>query len=84
MEEVSISMEEYLRGELNDFSEEITETSEKPAASKLFNIRDDNKLEILDKTRAQAFHHVVAQLLFTRIRFRKDAHTAIDFLTTRK
>ena len=41
-EEVRISMEEYLRGVINDFPEEITETPETPAAENLFNIRDNN------------------------------------------
>ena len=36
-----MSMEEYLRGVLDDFPEEITETPEKPAASNLFNVRDN-------------------------------------------
>ena len=76
-------MEEYLRGVLNDSPEEIIETPETPAAANLFNIRGDNDKELHDKTRAQAFHHAVAQLLFTGIRCRKDAQTAIAFLTTR-
>ena len=74
-------MEEYLRWSLDKFPEEITETLEKPAASNLFNVRDDNERDLLDKTRAQAFHHAVAQLLFTGIRCRKDAQTEIAFLT---
>ena len=41
--EVRITMEEYLRGVLDDFPEEITETLETPAASNLFNVRDDNE-----------------------------------------
>ena len=44
--EVRVSMEEYLRGVLDDFPEEITETPETPetpAASNLFNVRDDNE-----------------------------------------
>ena len=72
-------MEEYPRGVIADFPEEITETAETPAASNLFDVRDNNKLEILNKTRAQAFHPVVAQLLFTRIQCRKDAQTAYRF-----
>ena len=44
---------------------------------------DNNEREQLDKTWAQAFHHKVAQLLFTRIRCRKYAQTLIAFLTTR-
>ena len=60
-------------GVLDDFPEEITETPETPAASNLFNLREDSEREPLDDTRAQAFHHAVAQLLFTGIRCRKDA-----------
>ena len=68
-------------GVLDDFPEEITETPETPAASNLFNVRDDNERELLYETRAQAFHHTVAQLLFNGIRCSKDAHTSIAFLT---
>ena len=49
----------------------------------LFIVREDREREILNETRAQAFYHAVAELLFTRIRCRKDAQTAIDFLTMR-
>ena len=66
--EMHISMEEYLRGVLDDFTEEITETPETPATSNLFTVREDRKRELLNETRAQAFHH---------------AQTAIAFLTTR-
>ena len=69
--EVRISMEEYLRGVLDDSPEEITETPETPAASNPFNVRYDNKRELLDETQSQAFHHTVAQLLFTGIQCRK-------------
>ena len=81
--EVRISMKKYLRGVLEDFPEEIIEAPETKDASNLFNVRDENKQEIIDKTQAQAFHHALAQLLFTGIQCRKDAHTEIAFLTTR-
>ena len=55
-------MEEYLRGVLNNFPEEIIETPEIPAAANLFNVSDNNERELLDKTQVQAFHHTVAQL----------------------
>ena len=65
--EVRTSMEEYLRGVLDDFPEEITKTPETTAASNLFNVREKNEQDLLNKKRAQAFHHAVAQLLYTRI-----------------
>ena len=40
--EVRISMEEYLRRVLDNLTEEITETPETPAASKIFNVRYNN------------------------------------------
>ena len=67
MGEVRISMEEYLRGVLDDFPKKIPETLETPDEAKIFNVRDDNKLELLSETRAQVFHHAVAQLLFIGI-----------------
>ena len=45
---VGISMEEYLRGVLNNFPEEKKETPETPAASNLFNVRDKNERDILN------------------------------------
>ena len=53
-------MKEYLRGLAEDFPEEITETTEITAASNLFNIRDDNKRELINETRSHLFHQVVA------------------------
>ena len=50
--EVHISMEEYLRGVLDEFPEKITETPETPAACNLFNVREDNEQELLNETRS--------------------------------
>ena len=41
---VRIYMEEYLKGVLGNFSEEITEISETPTAKNLFTIRDENDI----------------------------------------
>ena len=60
-------MVEYLRGVLDDFSEKTTEIPETPASSNRFNVRDNKEQEVLNKTRAQAFRHTVAQLIFTQI-----------------
>ena len=81
--EVHISMEKYLRGVLEDFPEDITETPETPLASNLFNDRDNKEGDLLDETQAQAFQFAVAQLVFTGIRCWKDTQMEIAFLTTR-
>ena len=57
--EVRISMEEYLRGLLKNFPEEITETPETPATSNLFKVIDNKERELLDETRSQALKHDV-------------------------
>ena len=59
--EVLIYIEDYLRGVLDYFLEEVTELPETPEATNLFNIREGNKCEPLNKKRAQSFHHAVAQ-----------------------
>ena len=41
-------MEEYLRRVIDNFPEEIIETLETSAAVNLFNVRDNNKQELLD------------------------------------
>ena len=75
-------MEEYLRGFLNELPDKITETPETPSVPNLFKVSDYNKRELLEETRAQAFHHAVAQLLFTRVQCRKESQTVVAFLTT--
>ena len=45
--EVWISIEEYLRGLLDDFPEEITEFPETLTATNLFTMRDKTKRELL-------------------------------------
>ena len=62
---------------------EIIETPETPDTTNFININEDSELELLDEIQAHAFHHAVPQLLFIGIQCRKDAQTAIAFLTTR-
>ena len=64
-------------GVLDDLPEEISELQETPAATNLLKIKEGNERDPLNKTLTQSFHHAVAQLIFTGIRCRKDAHTAI-------
>ena len=56
-----------MRGVLEDFQEDITETLETHSASKRFSVRYDNERYIFNMTWAQAFHHAVIHLLFTGI-----------------
>jgi hypothetical protein len=81
--EVKITMINYLKGVLDDFPEAIVSTAATPAADHLFTIRPKNECKPLNESEAMAFHHSVAQLIFTSARARKDKQTAIAFLTTR-
>jgi len=78
-----ISMIKYLDGILRGFSEELGSPAPSPAASHLFQVRDDGEAVLLDKKRAQEFHTVTAQLLFLSSRARRDIQLTVAFLTTR-
>jgi hypothetical protein len=78
-----ITMIPYLKGVIRDFPEEITGRATSAAADHLFTVREDQDREPLDESRALAFHHTVAQLMFACPRARKDLQTAVAFLTTR-
>jgi hypothetical protein len=81
--EVSVTMIDYLKGVIQDFPQEITGRATSPAADHLFTIRSEKDRKPLEEKRAIAFHHSVAQLLFTTTRSRKYIQTSVTFLTTR-
>jgi hypothetical protein len=62
--EVKITMIDYLKGVLEDFTEVITRNSTSPIAYHLFTVQPDDERKLLAETRALAFHHSVAQLPF--------------------
>jgi hypothetical protein len=76
-------MIDYLKGVIQDFPEEITGRATSPAADHLFTIRSEKDSKPLEEERAIAFHHSVAQILFTTTSSRKDIQTSVAFLTTR-
>ena len=81
---VKISMIKYLKNVIDEFPEEITGTAESPAAEHLFKTRTvEEGAKKLPEEQGQAFHHTVAQLLFTGMRARPDTLTVISFLTKR-
>ena len=81
--EVRVDMVDYPKKIIGNFPEEIRTTSPTPASDHLFNVPPDDERKILDKERAAAFHHAVAQLLFTALQARKDTQTAVAFLMAR-
>ena len=68
---------------ITSFPEIITGRAATPVTDYLFTIRDEKDARPLEKERAMAFHHTVAQLLFMSTRARRDIQTAVAFLTTR-
>jgi hypothetical protein len=81
--EVKVTMIDYMKGVIEDFHEVITGRSSTPAAKNLFEVRPDESRVFLDKKRSQAFHHAVAQLLFSSSKARKDIQIVVAFMTTR-
>ncbi len=79
--EVKVNMWDYLRKVIKEFPEEIMEVFTTPAGNYLFKVHDDGKK--LNEEQAEAFHHMVYQLLFTANRARQDIQTSVSFLTTR-
>jgi hypothetical protein len=80
---LDVTMITYLKNVISDFPELITRKAATPAADHLFTISDKKEVRPLEKERALAFHHMVAQLLFMSMRARQDIQTAVAFLTTR-
>ena len=76
---VFVSMEKYTTELLDELS--VFTTSDDPAASTLFDIRDDSPL--LGETQRELLHRTVAQLLYLATRTRPDILLPVIFLTTR-
>ena len=62
---VEIDMKEFLKGAIDDFSEDILRNAATPAKRDLFELTLGAKR--LDKTRAELFHSIVAKLLYVCI-----------------
>ena len=76
-------MVDYLKGMLEDFPEVKTGRSTSLKDNHLFQVSPEEKQTLLDKERATAFHHTVAQLVFVTSRARKQIKMAIAFLCNR-
>jgi hypothetical protein len=77
-----ISMINYTKKVLKDFSDAITNSCATPAANHLFTVQDEKEAKFLPEEQAQAFHHTVAQLLFLCKCTQCNIQTAVSFLTT--
>ena len=80
--EVVVDMKDYVNEMLDEFKDYVNNnTAKTPAASHLFDVRDDvNKL---NEDKKQDFHTIVAKALFLCKRARPDIMTAVAFLSTR-
>jgi len=79
---VVLSMIEYVKAMIIECPPELMQGSaQTPAASHLFNIRED--AEKLDQDEAEIFHHLVAKILYLAKRTRPDLLLAVSFLSTR-
>ena len=63
--EVKVSMEDYLKKVIDKFLEDIKGMASTSATENMFKLRDYDTIKLLHRTQKIAFHHSVAQLLFT-------------------
>ncbi len=80
---LKVSMIKYIDKIFKGFSEDIGARTADPAASHLFQVREDGETQYLSEENAQEFHTTVAQLVFLCNRARWDIQVAVAFLTTR-
>jgi len=78
---VKIYMYEYIEKILTELPLDMKGVSKMPAATHLFYLND--KVDKLDKDKAQLFHHLVVKLLYLCHRSRQDVQTAVAFLGSR-
>ncbi len=80
---VMVTMMEYIKTILNDFSEKITGTKTSPATDHPFTVRDPSLARMLPEEQVVAFHHTTTQLLFLSARAWQDIQPATAFLSMR-
>ena len=78
--EVSVSMINYFKDIVSDFPDELKQVNT-PAGVHLFDVNENPTL--LDKTKADLFHQIVAKFLWGSLRCRPDLMLALSFLTSR-
>ena len=76
-----ITMKSYLEEAITESGLEIKRKAATPARKNLFDI--DEKATPLDKEEAEAFHKIVAKLLYVAVRARMDLLLPVIFLCTR-
>ena len=75
-------MKGYLEEAIEAFPDKLTARAPKtPAAEHLFDV--DTNSDIINDSKKEIFHHIVAKLLFVSTRGRPDIQVAISFLTSR-
>ncbi len=75
---LDVSMITYLKNVIGQCPEEVSGKALSPVAEHLVAVRDKSKARGLEKERALAFHHTVAQLLFMCMRAQRDRVKNLD------
>ena len=77
-------MKDYITECIESFGEDVSAGAKMPASSTLFEVDDtDTSPKLKKETKADMFHHIVAELLFVSKRARIDIQLAVAFLCTR-
>ena len=80
---MNISIATYLKKVATNFPEEIKGFVTSYYTYHLFKVIIDKTQELLDKDISESFHKVVANMLFSQNRTRRDIPTYIAFIPTR-
>jgi hypothetical protein len=78
---VKVDMKDYVLEAMKDCQDDVSKPAATPAKKNLFDV--DKRSPLLEKTKAERFHSVVAKLLYIAKRGRIDIQLAIAFLCTR-
>jgi len=79
---VQFTMEEYIKGVIDEAPEDMKGESPTPAPNHLFTVNTESPI-MLDSEESKIFHHITAKSLFLCKRARPDIQTAVAFLCTR-
>jgi hypothetical protein len=78
---VRINMEDYIQEAIRDCGEDVTKGATTPATKNVFDIKPG--IPLLQKSKSELFHSIVAKLLYVAKRGRPDILLANAFLCTR-
>ena len=78
---VQFTMEEFVKGVIDEAPDDMKGESPTPAPNQLFTVNTESPI-MLDIEESEIFHHITAKLLFLCKRAQPDIQMAVAFLCT--